>query len=103
MDEADGDEPLRRSPPMSDNAPLNELLARTGLTKCPTCGTPMTAESIGWNAGPEHDDVFPSVYIACRRCPKMPNGDFTKLKVIRVNGFAHSLDTAIQKANEAVG
>lgn len=83
---------------MSEPEGLGSLLARHGLAKCPACDTPMTAENLGWNLGPEggDGDFFPIVYIACKVCKK-------RLKVISLTGadFAKSRDDAIKRANEA--
>lgn len=83
---------------MSEPEEMASLLARHGLAMCPTCGTPMTAENIGWNRGPEggSGDFFPSVFIVCTVCKK-------RLKTIVLNGsdFAQTREDAIKRANEA--
>jgi hypothetical protein len=73
---------------------LEALLARHGLTNCLDCQTAMTSANIGWNSAPDFLDVFPIVYVACKRCQK-------RLWTIQVKSFARFLDDAVQKANEA--
>ena len=81
---------------MSHNAGLGPLLARHSLARCPHCETTLTADNIGWNPAAEFGDVFPIVYVACKRCQK-------RLVTIQVSRFASSRDDAIQLANEAGG
>lgn len=78
---------------MSHNDGLGSLLARHGLTRCPDCQTTFTADNIGWNPAADFGDVFPIVYVACKRCQK-------RLVTIQVSRFASSRDDAIQLANE---
>lgn len=76
-----------------DEKGLDALLKKLNLTHCPHCKTALTEANIGWNPHAQFEDVFPLVYVACKRCDK-------RLRRISVQAFATSRDDAIRKAHE---